>query len=65
MDPPGAGIRRYSGEKAWAERGFITLQVGIAAFPYIARRSVQALGASIGGYSTRISNTAIAIISVV
>lgn len=33
MLPPGAGIRRYSGEKTWAERGFITLQVGIHGVP--------------------------------
>lgn len=33
MVPPGAGIRRLTGEKRWAERGFITLQVGVHGIP--------------------------------
>ena len=33
MNPPGAGARPYKGLVDWAERGFITLQVGIHGIP--------------------------------
>lgn len=54
MNPPGAGIRRYAGERAWAERGFITLQVGIHGLPVqLPAEAYQALGAALGGYSSQ------------
>ena len=33
MVPPGAGIRKLRGQKQWAERGFITLEVGVHGVP--------------------------------
>ena len=54
MSPPGAGIRGYRGERAWAERGFITLQVGIHGIPVqLPAETYQALGAALGGYSSQ------------
>ena len=35
MVPPGAGIRAFRGQTQWAERGFITLEVGIHGIPVI------------------------------
>lgn len=53
MVPPGAGIRRLTGEKTWAERGFITLQVGVHGIPVtLPGELYAALGGSIGGYAT-------------
>ena len=33
MVPPGAGIRKLHGQKQWAGRGFITLEVGVHGIP--------------------------------
>lgn len=53
MVPPGAGIRKLTGEKGWAERGFITLQVGIHGVPVTLPAELYAsLGGAIGGYAT-------------
>ncbi len=53
MVPPGAGIRRLTGEKGWAERGFITLQVGVHGVPVTLPNELYAsLGGAIGGYAT-------------
>lgn len=51
MVPPGAGIRRYTGEKTWAERGFITLQVGIHGVPVTLPAELYAsMSGALGGY---------------
>jgi cephalosporin-C deacetylase len=53
MIPPGAGIRRYTGEKTWAERGFITLQVGVHGVPvHLPAELYTSLGGALGSYST-------------
>jgi cephalosporin-C deacetylase len=53
MAPPGAGIRRYTGEKTWAERGFITLQVGVHGVPVILPAELySSLNGALGGYSS-------------
>lgn len=53
MVPPGAGIRKLTGEKQWAERGFITLQIGIHGIPVtLPQELYAALGGAIGGYAT-------------
>jgi cephalosporin-C deacetylase len=53
MSSPGAGIRRYAGEKAWAERGFITLQVGIHGIPVnLPNELYTSLNGALGGYAT-------------
>lgn len=51
--PPGAGIRKLTGEKTWAERGFITLQVGVHGIPVIQPEELYAsLNGALGGYPT-------------
>ena len=53
MVPPGAGIRRLTGEKGWAERGFITLQVGVHGVPVTLPNELYAsLGGALGSYQT-------------
>lgn len=53
MVPPGAGIRRLTGEKRWAERGFITLQVGVHGIPLtLIPELYVSLNGAIGGYPT-------------
>ena len=51
MIPPGAGIRKLSGQREWAERGFITLEVGIHGIPVILPAELYAsLNGALGGY---------------
>jgi len=51
MIPPGAGIRKYSGQRQWAERGFITLEVGIHGIPVTLPAELYAsLNGALGGY---------------
>ncbi len=53
MFSPGAGIRRYSGEKTWAGRGFITLQVGVHGVPVNLPEEVySSLNGALTGYSS-------------
>ena len=51
MIPPGAGIRKLSGQREWAERGFITLEVGVHGIPVILPAELYAsLNGALGGY---------------
>jgi cephalosporin-C deacetylase len=51
--PPGAGIRRYQGQVTWAERGFITLEVGIHGVPVTLDPELYtALSGALGSYQT-------------
>ena len=53
MVPPGAGIRKLHGQKQWAERGFITLEVGIHGIPVILPEDLYAsLNGALGTYQT-------------
>lgn len=53
MIPPGAGIRRLTGETQWAKRGFITLQVGIHGIPVTLPPELYvSLGGALGDYPT-------------
>lgn len=53
MVPPGAGIRRYQGQVTWAERGFITIEVGIHGVPVTLDPELYtALGGALGTYQT-------------
>ena len=52
MIPPGAGIRKLSGQVAWAERGFITIEVGIHGIPVILPLELYtSLNGALGGYA--------------
>lgn len=51
MVPPGAGIRKLHGQKSWAERGFITLEVGVHGIPVILPEELYAsLNGALGTY---------------
>jgi len=51
MIPPGAGIRKLTGQREWAERGFITLEVGIHGIPVILPLELYtSLNGALGGY---------------
>ena len=51
MIPPGAGIRKLHGQKSWAERGFITLEVGVHGIPVILPEELySSLNGAIGTY---------------
>jgi cephalosporin-C deacetylase len=51
MIPPGAGIRKFHGQKTWAERGFITLEVGVHGIPVTLPEELYAsLNGALGGY---------------
>lgn len=51
MVPPGAGIRKLHGQKTWAERGFITLEVGVHGIPVILPEELYAsLSGALGTY---------------
>jgi len=53
MIPPGAGIRKLRGQKTWAERGFLTIEVGIHGIPVNLPEELYAsLGGALGGYAT-------------
>jgi cephalosporin-C deacetylase-like acetyl esterase len=51
MVPPGAGIRKLHGQKTWAERGFITLEVGVHGIPVILPEELYvSLNGALGTY---------------
>jgi cephalosporin-C deacetylase-like acetyl esterase len=51
MVPPGAGIRKLHGQKTWAERGFLTLEVGVHGIPVILPEELYAsLNGALGSY---------------
>lgn len=51
MVPPGAGIRKLHGQKSWAERGFITLEVGVHGIPVILPEELYgSLNGALGTY---------------
>ncbi len=51
MIPPGAGIRKLHGQKQWAERGFITIEVGVHGIPVTLPAELYgALGGALGDY---------------
>ncbi|MEO7412400.1 MAG: acetylxylan esterase [Opitutaceae bacterium] len=53
MIPPGAGIRKLRGQIQWAERGFITLEVGVHGIPVILPEELYvSLGGALGSYQT-------------
>ncbi len=53
MIPPGAGIRKLRGQVQWAERGFITLEVGVHGIPVILPQELYtSLNGALGNYPT-------------
>lgn len=51
MVPPGAGIRKLHGQKQWAERGFITLEVGVHGIPVnLPEELYSSLNGALGTY---------------